>query len=1012
MSFLSWLRNRTPSGSRGRGARGRSVARRFHACFEALEDRVVPSNGPTILKVTDLSDSAKANINNLRNAIQAADKDTNKTYEIDITTSGPITLESPLPDLANNITIKGLGIGSPYTTIQRDTAPGTPSFRIFTVDAGNTVVLSGMTIANGNTGRLGAGGGIDNLGSLTLTNCLLVNDTAVVGGAVSNEDGANLTVNGSGFFGNHASGSGGAIYSSVLATLVAESTLFNANTANGSGGAIFNESSHTNVGGCFFNGNHALGTANSDMGGGAIWNDGSIVVQDNGFLGNSRFFGNTASQLGGAIDNFGQATVNDVTFGDGTAAGQNSATSGGAIENRTNARLTSLGTSFSGNTAAYGGAIDSQSGATVLAVTGASFTGNTANFLGGAIDTHTIGATFSGCTFTGNKSRVNTGSGYDGGGAIWNDGSVTVQSTSSFSGNTAVYAGGAIDNFGTAIVSQTTFGDGTTAGQNSAQYGGAIMNWSDLGVKPGTSFTGNAATSLGGAIDSVGGTLIATGASFTNNTAVRGGAVASSGNADISTCTFTANQAVKSTGSDGGAILNFGTLTVQANSTFSGNGATGYGGAISNFATANVSQSSFTSTSTTPGNTSAFGGAIVNWTGATLNLYAGSGFADNTANYGGAILNWGAANVTASFATNRAVAGGAIENGAGASLTIYAGSAFTGNTADYGGAIDSQSGTTLFAVSGTTFVNNTANVQGGAINNHSGATASGCTFTSNHALGSNANSSEGGGAIWNDGALTVQGNSSFSGNTAVYAGGAIDNFGTATVTQTAFTNAGSTPQARFGGAIFNQAGILTIYANTSFTGNIAVDGGGAIFNFGTLTSSGASFTNNHAGVGGGAILNLATANIAGGSFWYNSTTTSGGTGGAILNRGDLTVSSCEMTLNTAAFGGGAIYNLSQVGSVRGAVLTMTGCQAVANSASYGGGLENDGGVMAVSGCDVEGNTASNLGGGIITVGNGTTNVLFGSYVANNNDSSGADDSYTESGSTLNVDAYSIVVVRH
>src|SRR5262249_37501648 len=122
--------------------------------------------------------------------------------------------------------------------------------------------------------------------------------------------------------------------------------------------------------------------------------------------------------------------------------------------------------------------------------------------------------------FTNNHS---TRTDAEGGGAIGNFGTLTVNGDSSFTGNTATTYGGAIYNAGTATVSQTSFGDGSTAARNSASYGGAIMNsyGAYLTANSNTSFNGNSAT-YGGAIFSSS-TLIANGVTFANNTAYSGG---------------------------------------------------------------------------------------------------------------------------------------------------------------------------------------------------------------------------------------------------------------------------------------------------------------------------------------------------------------------------------------------------------------------------------------------------------------------------------------------------------
>jgi predicted outer membrane repeat protein len=930
MSFSSWLRNHSAKRAPRGPARQRRAGARFRPQFEVLEGRVVPSNGPTILTVNSLVDSAKGNT--LRNAILQADKDTNKTYEIDISVAGTILLESSLPDLANNITIKGMGVGQ--TLIQRDTLAA--PFRIVTVDAGWTVGLSQMSIAQGSAGS-GNGGAIDNFGDLTLTNCNLYSNSALNGGALENEAGASLTAIGTIFSGNQAGTytgttpgygggidnngtlavSGGSSFTTNSATdggginnngaLTVTSALFQSNHATNQtltdyGGAIdnngaspaqvsystFSSNEADNYGGAIFNTTigklAATGcqfqTNQVPFGyGGAIANSGTITVDPG--TASATFTGNTASGYGGAIINFGTATVT-------AAFATNTAISGGAIENWFGASLTiSAGSSFTGNTANFGGAIDSQAGGALLAVSGTSFTNNTAVFFGGAIDTHSAGATFSGCIFTGNHALGVS----NGGGAIWNDGSVTVGSNSSFTGNTAAYAGGAIDNFGTATVTQTGFGNGTTAGANSAVFGGAIMNWSaaTLSLGAGANFNDNQTVNgYGGAIYNIG-TVTTSGGSFSNNSAL-----------------------------SGGAIYNFGTVTTNGGS-FSSNQATnGYGGAIYNAGTVSASGTSFTS------NSALSGGAIINYGTVTT---SGGSFSNNQATngYGGAIYNAG---------------------------TVSA--------------------------SGTSFTSNTA-LDGGAIINYSDATVSGCTFTFNHSTGTG-HDYDGGGAIWSEGSLTVQSNCNFSFNTAAVEGGAIFNFTfggavTATVSQSAFdyNSAGNA-----GGAVMNWTGTtLTVNAGTTFTGNHAISGG-AIFNQGTLSATGATFGSNHA---------------SGGGFGY---------GGALDNTGSATLTTCGFTNNTADTGGGALDNVF-------GTMTVSGCQLSSNSAEFGGGIVQGGGVVnVVAGTQITGNTATVSGGGIYTEAGGVTNIL-GSFVSGN----GPDDTHTvtSDGSVLNVDATSIVIVQ-
>jgi hypothetical protein len=144
------------------------------------------------------------------------------------------------------------------------------------------------------------------------------------------------------------------------------------------------------------------------------------------------------------------------------------------------------------------------------------------------------------------------------------------------------------------------------------------------------------------------------------------------------------------------------------------------------------------------------------------------------------------------------------------------------------------------------------NGQGGAIWNGGTLTVNNCNLSNNAAI-----SSLGlGGAIYNAGTLTLK-NSTLD-NNSVYRsdwdhnyggnGGAIYNAGTLTVSNcilndnTAYQGAWG---GGYGGAIFNAYRATATITGTSFTGNVALadggfDGGGGIYNNGTMTLSASS----------------------------------------------------------------------------------------------------------------------------------------------------------------------------
>jgi predicted outer membrane repeat protein len=173
---------------------------------------------------------------------------------------------------------------------------------------------------------------------------------------------------------------------------------------------------------------------------------------------------------------------------------------------------------------------------------------------------------FSLLTVNGNLTVINVnftgggGYGIDGGGAVDNNGTLTVRG-GIFSGNTTDEYGGAIDNEGQLTVSHATFTG------NRAPYGGAIYNDSNASIY-GSSFTWNEAPTLyGSPDDSDGGAIynddyldVANSGFLADSTGGYGGGIYNDGLLFGDSITITANDA----GSDGGGIYtgSYGTVPV------------------------------------------------------------------------------------------------------------------------------------------------------------------------------------------------------------------------------------------------------------------------------------------------------------------------------------------------------------------------------------------------------------------------------------------------------------------
>ena len=177
MTFLfgTWLQaitRKTTTGAPTRRGAKRTRPRRAVLGIEALEDRTVPST----LTVTRSLDTGVMGDGSLRGEIAAAAS--GDTINFDPSLAGQtIALTGGELALSKSLDIEGLGAG-------QLTVSGNNASRIFDISAGATVTLAGMTITDGMANgsapvRTSAGGGILNLGSLTLTNDVVSNNQAV-----------------------------------------------------------------------------------------------------------------------------------------------------------------------------------------------------------------------------------------------------------------------------------------------------------------------------------------------------------------------------------------------------------------------------------------------------------------------------------------------------------------------------------------------------------------------------------------------------------------------------------------------------------------------------------------------------------------------------------------------------------------------------------------------------------------------------------------------------------------
>ncbi len=205
--------------------------------------------GAATLTVTSTADS---DAGSLRDAITTAAAGDTIIFAAGITT---INLTTGQLSIDKNLTING---GSGVTVTRQ---AGSPNFRIFNIASGNTVILDGLIISNGNVVAAGSGGGIANAGTLTLRNSTVSGNTANgIGGGISNTGTFNLDR--TRITSNHADFSGGGIGQIDGGTLDLRNSLIDGNSSNRDGGGLTSQSVSVNASAtimnCTFTGNTAV----------------------------------------------------------------------------------------------------------------------------------------------------------------------------------------------------------------------------------------------------------------------------------------------------------------------------------------------------------------------------------------------------------------------------------------------------------------------------------------------------------------------------------------------------------------------------------------------------------------------------------------------------------------------------------------------------------------------------------------------------------------------------------
>ena len=864
-------------------------------------------------------------------------------------------------------------------------------------------------------------GAVATIGDATISDSYFVNNAGRWGGAITTsgaliagDDVNTLTVSGSTFKEN------GGLYGAGIFVWGSDFTVsdcvFDKNTAfgkgnmtpnNNNGAAIVVTDTGKDITGAITGSNF---TNNKAQYGGAIYIcEGNIAISD------SLFENNSADVEGGAIDidsaiNNPVVTVKDSKFVNNTPqAIHNSKELHLGIETFTDLQ----------------NAIDLVDGILTLDSDIAMTDDEAANFVNGVIinkniridgkghtiDAKNLGRIFSigeGFAVTLTNATLINGKA-DEGGAIYNDGSLTLSDVK-LSDNAADSYGGAVFNNGELVVSDSVFdsNDIVNRGSASVDYGGAaIYNWYDgILTVSGSNFTNNIKNykngdRLVGAVATIGDATISD-SYFVNNAGRWGGAITTSGaliaGDDVNTLTVSGSTFKENGGLYGAGIFVWGSDFTVSDCVFDKNTAFGKG-------------------NMTPNNNNGAAIVVTDTNKAIAGIITGSNFTNNKAQYGGAIdICEGNIKITDSeFVNNSAdVEGGAIDISTvkGNPEVSISGSKFINNSASYGGAIVNVKDLT---VRNTEFVNNTPDaifnyvgfggnldlgienftdlqnaiglvtgtltlnqnvvmtddeaanfVNGVIINKNIRIDGKGHTIDAKN-LGrifeidggfavtlTNVTLTNGkadnGGAIYNFGNLDLV-HVNFVNNTAKY-GGAIMNYAYGLVLDdSTFTN----NTAKIGGAIYNSADCFVV-GNSTFANNTATSNGGVIFNYGIgFVVGNSTFVNNSAADGAGAILNGGRGFVVGNSTFANNTATS--KGGAIYNYGIGFVVGNSTFANNTAEDAGAVYNEGDNSVVGNSTF-------VNNTATSIGGAIINNGKLVVDNSAFEDNAANYYGGAI------------------------------------------------
>ncbi len=972
----------------------------------------------------------------LRAAVQAADNASGPatitlpagTYTLSIpSTTGDDPSTGDLDVDGGSVTITGAGSGSSIID-----ANGID--RAFAVQDSSSLTISGVTIEHGaqpdaspsdNSSDSGIGGAIYNDGSLSVTDSTFsdnsseegggvvyadddatatsITNSIITGSAVGDDDGGavdvdagTLTLNGDTITHSTADGDGGAIYVNDSGSIAISGTTISESVANGRGGAVFaRDSGSLSIADSTLDDNISDGQR-----GGAVYVDGvtTTTISDSTISNNS-----SGDDQGGAIyvDEGSLAVANSDFANDNAGAGN-----GGGIY-LDDADLSVTSSTFTGDSGGNGGAIYLQ-GDDTPSITSTAFSGNHATEgSGGAIDDSDGNLEISSSTFSGNDSSNN------GGAFFYSSGDDLALTNDTLDGNQAASGGGAIFLDDSAESGTIALLNNTIV-NNAAYFGGGIVNPEYANTIENTIVADNS-----GGVSSYGG-----GDCYSEVSTDNAGSADVGGNIDSDGSCFSSSTPGDVTNVDPSlAPLAQNGGAVQTDATYSNSPAVGPG-VSSPLACPTTDARGVTRTDTC--DSGAYQDSSLSAPpSSTLNTLPSSPtfFVDDNTDAplvdpSGTICD----STDGDTCTLRAAIQAADNLGGAATISLPAGTytlsipSTTGDDPSSGDldVINTASITLTGQGASNTVINANGidrafNVQGGSSLSIAGVTIE-RGAQPEVSVGSHSSDAGYGGAICNDGSLSVT-DSIFSDDSSAYDGGVV--FADEDATATSITNSiitGSTVGDGSGGAVYVDAGTLTLSGDT-ITHSSATGEGGAILEdgSGSLTISGTTISGSVASSNGGAI-----ADEGSGAFGISSSTISDNithdeVGGAIYDDGDAGISISGSTISNNSTGndsGAAIYDNGGLLTVtnstfaydnsgdgnggaiftNGEDLSVTGSTFTGDEGSSGGAIYVDGmsgtAVQSIASSAFSGNQATDSDGGAIYDDYGDLQISSSSFTGN------------------------------